>query len=385
MSATRLIYAFVLYFGLAAGVKAGEVPIPADSLIFERDTVRAPQRVEHSSTNWIRQLIQNGGHINDPSMDYPAFPRFIVNVYNWGNRVFNSYDTAYVVGTGKNWKVILRNQAWMQSYMLLFSPRSRDMLHLRSDLYDDVGAYLSFMAVSVGYTAKLNSLLGGASNHRETFNFNFTSSRIYGNFEYVSTDGGARITHFGKYNDGKSFSYPFDAISHLSYRAQVYYFLNHMKYSQAAAYCYSKYQLKSAGSAIVGLSFNHQKINMDFSGLPADMKAFLPSLENTYRFRYSDYCLTGGYGYNYAIRPRRWLFNITTLASVGYRHSYKGTVHGDRDIVALDLGLRFALVYNHRSLFATLNGNFNGSLYFNKDYTFFNSIEHVSFAVGARF
>ncbi len=334
---------------------------------------------------WYRQLIDNGGRINDPGINYPKFPRFVVNVYNWGDRVFNSYDSAYVVGTGRNWKVMLKNYAWMESYMLLFSPRTRDMLHIRSEIYNDVGVYLSFMALSVGYTAKVNTLLGRPGRNRENLNFNFTSSRIYGSFDYSSTTGDTYITHFGKYNGGKRMSYNFNDIRHNSYIGQLYYFINNKRYSQAAAYCFSKYQLKSAGSAIVGLSVNHQRIDMDFSSLPQDMKSYLPSLEDIYRFRYTDYCAVGGYGYNFAIRPRRWLVNVTGLQSLGYRHSYSGSTHGDRDIVASNLSLRFALLYNHKAFFATLTGNVNASFYFNSKYAFSNSIESLSLIVGARF
>ncbi|MDE6205419.1 MAG: hypothetical protein K2F66_04800, partial [Duncaniella sp.] len=55
-----------------------------------------------SKTYWIKQLIDNGFRIHDEGVCYPRFPRFCLNVYNWGDRTFNSYDTTYVVGTGKN-------------------------------------------------------------------------------------------------------------------------------------------------------------------------------------------------------------------------------------------------------------------------------------------
>ena len=49
-------------------------------------------------TYWIKQIINNGFHIHDPAICYPKFPRFCLEVYNWGDRTFNSYDNNYVVG-----------------------------------------------------------------------------------------------------------------------------------------------------------------------------------------------------------------------------------------------------------------------------------------------
>lgn len=361
---------------------AGDVfASPADSL--PADTLSMSRNADGK---WYRQLIDNRGKINDPDIKYPRFIRFLVDAYEWGDRVFNSYDSTYVVGTGKNWKVMAKNYMWMEGYMLIFSPHIRDMIHLRSNLYDDVGAHISFMAVSIGYTAKLNSIFGGGSqSSRDNLNFSFTSSRIYGNLDYTSTEGGARITHFGDFSDDNKFSYPFNDIKNKTIGAQLYYFLNHKKYSQAAAYCFSKYQMKSAGSPIVGVAISHQRIDMDFSQLPADMKAVVPSLDDTYRFRYTDYCVVGGYGYNFAIRPKKWLINLTGLGALGYRHSYKDSTHGDKNIVATNLLGRFSVVYNRRALFAGMLGNFNASFYFDRNYSFFNAIFSWSFIVGARF
>lgn len=337
------------------------------------------------SGSWIKQLVASGFHINSPSIHYPKFPRFVVKVYNWGDKLFNSYDSTYVVGTGKNWKVMSKSYNWMESYMMLFSAKSSDMLHIRSDIFYDLGAYVSFMAVSVGYTSKVNSWFGDAGNDRKNLNFNFTCSRLYANFDYTSTKGNARITHFGEYNKGRSFSHKFDDIKHKSLTGEFYYFFNNKKYSQAAAYCYSKYQLKSAGSWILGFAFNSQRIDMDFSSLPMEMQQFLPSLASDYRFHYTDYGILGGYGHNWVLSPRKWLVNFTILPSMGYRHSYSDSTEGRKSMVSTNIRARFAVVYNYRALFASLNGRFDAHLYFNSKYAFFNSTEALSLIVGARF
>lgn len=339
---------------------------------------------EFASMPWYKQLYENGFRIHDPAINYPRFMRFCLKVYDWGDRTFNSYNPDYVVGTGKNWKAIINSYNWMESYMLIFSMHSSDRLHIRSEIFNDLGLHLSFMALSIGYTAKVNNWAGNHSK-RSNFNFNFTTSRFSANIDLLSTDGATRITHFGDYNDGHSFTYHFNDIEHKSVSGEFYYFLNHLKYSQAAAYCYSKYQLKSSGSAIVGFAFNNQHIRMDFSYLPDEMKQHLPSLDNNYNFRYTDYAILGGYGYNWVLKPRRWLINLTTLPSVGFRHSYEGSSEGRKNMLAANFRARLAFVYNHKALFASLNGRLDANLFFNNRYTFFNATESISIVVGTRF
>jgi hypothetical protein len=50
-----------------------------------------------------------------------------------------------------------------------------------------------------------------------------------------------------------------------------------------------------------------------------------------------------------------------------------------------NIKMRMSLVYNHKALFAALNGRFDGSLYLGEAYTFVNSNLSLALTVGARF
>lgn len=380
----RILFIHILF--LVAITGSGENICILDSI---------PTEIEESVTDtfnpdsvfsrlpWWQQLYDNGFRIHDPRINYPKFMRLCLDVYNWGDKTFNSYDEEYVVGVGKNWKATIKNYNWMTSYMMFFEKDKA--LHMRSDIYNDLGAYLNFMAVSIGYTAKVDDLIGHSIKTRKNFNFSFTSSLFSAQFNYWKTMGDVKITRLGDYNDGKSFAYDFNNIRLRSYAGEVYYFGNHLKYSQAAAYCYSKYQLKSAGSWIVGLGFNHQTLDMDFSSLPQEMHQALPNLDNIYRFRFNDYDVMGGYGYNWVPRPRTWLVNGTILPSIGYRYSYRDSSEGQKNMFSTNIRAQFSILYNHRALFINLLGRFDGHLYFNNNYTLFDSIESLSLIAGVRF
>ena len=338
---------------------------------------------EFSRMSWIRQLTASNFNVNAPGINYPKFARFCVNVYNWGDRTFNTYDSTYVVGTGKNWKAMIRSYNWLTANEMIFS--SRSYLRIRSNLYSDLGAHLSFMAVSVGYTWDANAIFGGESSLRRSFNFNFVCALFSAGINYNKTNGGTKITHFGDYDPGQKLDYDFNDISQETLGGNIYYFFNHKKYSQGAAYNFSKYQLKSAGSWMIGLSYNHQKIGMDFSKLPEEMIEYLPSLQKNYNFKYTDYDVLAGYGHNWVLRPRVWLMNLTVLPSIGYKHSYEGTTDGKKDMFSANILVRGAVVYNHRSLFAAVMANYEGHSYLTKGFSFFNNIPSVSFITGVRF
>lgn len=335
-----------------------------------------------SSTRWINQLIENGFHINDSSICYPAFPRFALNVYNWGDKTFNSYDKNYVVGTGKNWKLQGKNYGWIETQTLLFPKNSFISMH--SNLYSDAGAYLSFMAVSVGYMWNIDKLFDHDTK-RHTFNFDFTCSRFFINYSKVSSEGGMILTRFGDYNDGKNFRYDFDDVNITTTNLDAYYFFNHYKYSHAAAYTFSKYQLRTSGTAIAGITGGEQNINMNFENLPPDMLAALPLDSNKYTFHYRDIAVLGGYARNWVLKPRRWLLNLTAMGALGYKRTYKDATDGIRNMVANSYQLSLSCVYNHGALFASAQARSHGYLYYNSNFTHFSTFSSLTLIVGMRF
>lgn len=336
-----------------------------------------------SKTYWIKQLFDNGFHINDSNVCYPAFPRFALKVYNWGDRTFNSYDKDYVVGTGKNWKLQAKAFGWLESQTIFFPKNSAISMH--SNLFMDAGAYISFMAVSVGYMWNIDNKLGSNAK-RHTFNFEFTCSRFTINFKNVSSDGGMILTRFGDYNDGHRFRHKFNDVSINASNLDAYYFFNHRKYSHAAAYSFSKYQLKSAGTPIAGFNFSEQNAAMNFSSLPKEILDHNPLPTDKYAFHYRDFGLLGGYGYNWAFPRKGWTLNLTATTSIGY----KRTMEGDestrkRDLFSNDYSASFSAVYNHRKLFASAQARFNGYLFFNSSLVHFSSYSSVTLLVGMRF
>lgn len=365
-----------------ASAVAPQTPVLGDTL--SNVIVDAPASAARLSGHdtWVTQLIRSGFHINDPAIRYPKFAKWCVGVYNWGNRLFNTYDSVYVVGTGKNWKFNAKPDVWGRGYMMYFD--NKEQLQMRSDLYSDLGVYLSFMAVSVG--SSFSSNIFGASGSRHRWDFSFTCSRIAASFTYQQTDGGSHIIKFGNYQDGQRIYYPFDDLSVRELQADAYYFWNNKRYAQAAAYCFSKYQLRSAGSWMLGLCYHQQRLSMDFSSLPPEMLECLPNLERQYLFRNSDYTIVGGYGYNFVIEPRKWLVNLTLLPGVGYKNSSENRSDNHfMTYLSTNLVGMGSLVYNHRALYASLQVKGAAYVNYSTNYTFTTATGIATAFIGVRF
>lgn len=358
------------------------IPSAADSL---RPVEHSPVAILDSgrpkppnSTFWVKQLIENGFHINDPSVAYPRFPRFLLKVYNWGDRTFNSYDPDYVVSTGKNWKLQGKSNNWMEALTMQF-PDNKVWMH--THLYADAGLALNFMAVSLSYFFNVNELLG-VPTHRSIWNFDFTCSRFAVNMLWQSCSGDMTITHFGD----RSEDIPFNDASFDSFFLDAFYFFNHHRYSHAAAYCYSKYQLKSAGSWLAGFTYDTKDLRLDFSHLDIPVaQEDREMLLGDYHFHYSDYQLMGGYAHNWVVKPTRWTLNVTSLLSMGYRHSYADSYGSQRNMLANGIRVDLGAVYNHRALFIAGAVKFRGALFYTSKFIFFNYNLAMSATVGMRF
>lgn len=332
---------------------------------------------------WKRALMHGKLDINDTTVDYPNFLDFCLDVYHWADHAFNYYDTTYVVSTGRKWKFMLKNNDWVDTYAGHIMRNSRPVA-MNSNISTNVGAQLAFMALSYTYMLDIDNLISGNEVKHTKHEFSFTCARVALDAYYHKNTGNVNIHRFGYYDDGKRVDVRFTGLRREAYGLYCYYFFNNTRYAQAAAYCFSKYQKKSAGSFIAGLHFSHQDVRMDFGTLSDEMQQVLPDSVRDYRFRYRDYSLLVGYAYNWVFR-RNWLFNVTALPSIGYRHSFPNSIEGKKDMFSPNIRFKLALVRNRKNFFYGAHFVMDGHWYISKNYSFFNSVEDLTLTAGIRF
>lgn len=332
---------------------------------------------------WWWTLFKEGKlSMTDTTVIWPKFLKFCVDVYNWGDRTFNSYDPEYVIGTGKRWKVRIVSDNWLDSYNLRL-PQGINT-NMSSDVYSNIGAYIQYMAVSVGSSYDVAKLFNKKEPNHKKYEFGFICALFNAELYYHENRGGVNIRKFGDFTPGKLKEH-FPGVSMYTLGFDAYYFFNNKKYSQGAAYNFAKYQLKSQGSFMLGLSITNQKLSFDFSKLPDNLKEKLPEADIlNYYFHYNSYAILGGYGYNWVLAPKL-LFNATIMPSIGFSHYYQDSLEGDKYLLSLNISGRVSLTYNLGNYYFGLFGKMNGHYYRQGHMSLFSSIENFSAYIGLRF
>jgi len=345
-----------------------------------REYMNQPFDTVRDKDYWKRALAHGKLDINDQTIQYPRFLDICLDLYRWGDHTFNHYDTAYVTSTGKNWKLMVKNNNWLDSYSGHLTDE-RTTVRMNSDVTSNFGGQISFMALSLGYMINMRDLLGGKSVKNTRWDFSFTCSRLALELYYTKNDGSS--VHMRQLDDWMG-NMLFSGLKRESYGAYGYYFFNHSRYAQAAAYCFSKYQRRSAGSFIIGGHWSHQDIVMDFEELSDDMKSYLPDENTDYRFRYRDYCVLIGYGYNWVLGDK-WLLNITGMPSIGYRHSFPNSIEGKKTLLSTNFRGKAAVVHNRGNFFYGLHIICDGHWYHSREHSLFNSNNDFNLTAGYRF
>lgn len=334
--------------------------------------------------------IIGSGKISAISLDLDSiaawgkFPRFCVNTYRWGDKFFNTYDTAYVKPTGFKFNVKLTSESWIDHYRFDFEPDNH--MGMVSDIASNAGVRLTYMAVSVGYDMNVNKFFNGYEKTRKRLNFAFNCALFGADIYFHDNDLTTTITSFGNKEETYNPDIKFDGASIDRWGFDVYYFLNNKKYSQSAAFHYGRIQTKSQGSWYFGLSFCDQRYTFDFNQLPPSMLEFYPSEweDYTYRVDTKNYSLKAGYAYNWAL-GRKWAIAVSESPMIGLRTGHVNNY--DKYSVALNNNLRCSAVYNHNNkrFFAGLVGQVNTGLVTDPETTMIASNFSVEISFGYRF
>lgn len=332
--------------------------------------------------NWWHLLRKGTLNLRDTTVQYPRFVKFCRDVYIWGDRVFNTYDSTYVVGTGKNWKARVAFDAWSDSYHLNINRRMP--MTLFSKPYTSAAVFLHFMAVSVSQSIDLTNLCFNKPVNHHKFDFGFNCARFSIDLSISSNKGGSYIRSFGDYKKGHIFREYFPGVNMSSLTADIYYYFNNFRYANGAAYNFSRIQKKSAGSFIAGFSYGFEDIELKFTQLPKNLLPYMKVDPQDYKFNYWSYCLLLGYGYNWVLN-KHLLYNITVMPSIGIMHCLEESTEGKGKMFSFNAKGRMSLTYNLNDFFLCFIAKADGHLYNSGRLTVFNAIENASLSVGVRF
>ena len=323
----------------------------------------------------------------DTIASWGKFPRFCINTYRWGDKFFNSYNSDHVVGTGKRFNIKLRTESWGDFYNFYFDEEPRTRMDMLSNPTTSAGFWLTYMAVSVGYDMNVGKYIGGGKA-RHKWSFQFNCSLFAAEAYFSKNDVGSTIKRLGPRGNTMPTSINFSGINNESWGLDTYYFFNHKNYSQAAAFSFSKVQLKSAGSFYAGLSFWGLRYDFDFNTLPQDIKTQLPlsKYDYYYRTRNENYAVRLGYGYNWVFH-RGWTLAVSESPIIGVRRGWLLNMTERRTNLSLYNRFKASLVYNNGSYrwFAGIIVRVENALFYDKTHAMLASMGSLEASVGYRF
>ena len=339
---------------------------------------------EDAKDQWKKVIFRHGWSIKDTTIIYPPVLDFGVKTYRWLDHALNYYDSAYVVNpgktSGKKWKIMLKNNNWLDLYSGHLG-QWRTYVQMNSDLTSLFGFQICGMGLSFTYMINIRDLLAGRFIRNRRLQFSFTTSRIFVEAYYRKSDQSSVHLHrLGSWKGDEIFT----GLKREGYGLDAYYIFNHTHYSQAAAYCFSKYQRRSAGSLLGGIYLSHQDVVMDMSTLSSLFRDNLPDDNTDYRFRYRDIGVMAGYGYSWVFH-HGWLYNIMVVPSIGYRHSFPNSIEGKKSLFSTNLNGRMALVRTAGNFFYALTLSHEGHWYHSRMHSFYNSYSNIDITAGFRF
>lgn len=312
------------------------------------------------------------------------FPRFCVNTYRWGDKFFNTYDPAYVEGSGKRFNVKLKADSWFDSYNFRLNDGYK--MEMFSDPSTAVGFYLTYMALSVGYDMNVSKYFNGGERARKKFNFQFNCSLFAFEYSLITNDIGTHVKRVGYPGDAMHTDIAFKGINTKAWSVDLYYFFNHKRYSQAAAFYYSKLQRRSSGSFFAGLSFWGQRYAFDFKDLVQVLNPALPSeWDYTYWAKNKNYAIRVGYAYNWVFR-RGWCLGVWAAPTMGLRKGFINNPGNEHNSFAINSQARLSLIYNYKTKwFFGAVGRYDAALLYDKVHTLMSGTLSMEFSAGFRF
>lgn len=338
--------------------------------------LRRQPKTEDKSGLWFKELRRGKFNPSDTSIHYPKLIRVGYSAITWFNRTFNATDTNYVRSTGKKFKISVKNNNWFDSYFAGFGPKNN--ISIVSGASSNIGLNVSFLGIGVGRSLDVKQLFG-AKRTSDKFELSFTCSRF--KIEYYRMVNRGNVTISGSV-DGERFKIRrVEMATRRSKGLNFYYLFNNRRYSQSAAYGFSKLQLRSSGSFLAGLSFCRQSFNVNPSQLD---DSAIDLTDSTTVYTFNDYCVNFGYAYNWAV-SRNVLLHGSIMPYVGFKYADSNGSEPPYYMISLNAKLGISVTWNLPHIFFGLQGYADGRLFSGGGNNFRSLLTDFNFIAGVRF
>ena len=315
---------------------------------------------------------------------------------------FFEIDSSYIEPQHYNLTFMMQNTNTYEVYRL--SNSQQQSITFAPETAVKVGPYFGWRWAVLGYTLDIRHLsLKSDSRRRKEYNLSFYSSvmglDIY--FRKTGNDYKIRNIYLGEDVDTQPLrGADFSGLSSSIKGFNLYYIINHRKFSYPAAFSQSTVQRRSAGSMLLGIGYTRHKLSMNWveMGRLIDRHLQLPQevtrLDTTLRsttVRYTDISLSAGYAYNWVF-AHNWLLAGSLSLGLSYKETTGDMEHrrlSFREFTLSNLSLdgigRFGIVWNNTRWYAGASTILHAYNYRRKQFSTNNFFGSINVYVGVNF
>lgn len=320
---------------------------------------------------------------------------FTLQISNFLHRL-TDIDTTYIEPQRYNFTAMLQNTNSYEVYRLS-SPEGQSIT-LAPDMSYRMGPYFGWRWVFLGYTFDLKHI-SLASDKRQELDLSLYAPMVGIDIYYRKTgnDYHIRSLNLGSDTDTRAVKgTPFSGLNSSIKGFNLYYILNHRRFSYPAAFSQSTIQRRSAGSPLVGIAYTNHRLSVDWQELDRTVSERLgttTTVDTALHFgtvSYTDVSLSGGYAYNWVF-ARNWLLAGSLSLALSYNHN-KGDNGGHFRLsdfsfsnVSLDAIGRFGLVYNNMRWYAGASAILHAYNYHNDRFSTNNVFGSLNLYIGINF
>ena len=243
------------------------------------------------------------------------FKDFWGKVDKWlSDRYYNiSVDTNYIARPQGKWTVKARyNLTGASLDIRQKEDGDRFRLHTANKSKNTLSVAASYTGITLALTFNPSSLVGWYND------FEYNTNEYYNRMGFDLVVQRAKNSRgWLQYNDSPHWDIGKDLISLRSFNFNYYYVFNHRRFSYPAAFSQSYIQRRSAGSFMLGASFQWQKLHSVAQADDGDEGDEDDDTEESSNFRLkaANVGIGAGYGYNFVIR-RDWLLHLSALPTL---------------------------------------------------------------------
>lgn len=315
---------------------------------------------------------------------------------------FSNFDTTYIEPQHYNYAAMLQNTNTQEVYRI--SNNDGFSVTFAPQWNYKLGPYFGWRWIFLGYTLDINHLdLSHDDRQRQELDLSLYTN-LFGIDLYYRKSGDDYKVRRMRLGDGVD-TKPMKGSEFHGFRSSVkgfniYYILNHHKFSYPAAFSQSTVQRRSAGTPLLGFAYTVHKVSVDWTQLQdlidqrLDLSDFEAPQDSNYRgfnIKYLDVSFSGGYAYNWVF-ARNWLFSASLSVALAYKHSYGGpdkSIEMRKGFSFHNFGFdginRLGLVYNNSKWYFGINSTLNAFNYDKSNFSLNTFFGNLNFYVGFNF